>query len=194
MRDSLVGLGEEMLETEHNFGFTSEVRYFFEFSLDPDAPQTLTFSGDDDVWVFINHKLAVDIGGLHPERMRSITLDQAAADDLGLEVGQIYEIALFHAERHTAQSNFNLTLQGFVSRKSSCVSDCGDGKVAGKEECDDGDNAGGYGGCTSDCKLGPRCGDQIVQKDEGETCDDGNLVDTDGCSTLCELKGQAEER
>ena len=103
--------------------------------------------------------------------------------------GQIYEIALFHAERHTGAVELQPHPERLRQPQEQCTSDCGDGKVAGNEECDDGDNAGGYGGCTSDCKLGPRCGDQMVQKDEDETCDDGNLVDTDGCSTLCELKG-----
>ena len=41
----------------------------------------------------------------------------------------------------------------------------------------------GYGGCTYDCRLGPRCGDGIVQA--GEQCDDGNMLSGDGCSREC---------
>jgi cysteine-rich repeat protein len=135
--------------------------------------------------VFINHQLAVDIGGLHSEQNRSVQLDAAKAAALGLQAGKIYEIVLFHAERHTSASNFNLTLDGFLSAKSTCVPRCGDGIVAGSEECDDGVNGGGYNGCLPDCRLGPRCGDRSVQKSAGEECDDGNHAADDGCSADC---------
>jgi cysteine-rich repeat protein len=44
-------------------------------------------------------------------------------------------------------------------------------------------NDGSYEGCTSECDLGPRCGDGETQADEN--CDDGNLLSGDGCSKRC---------
>ena len=62
---------------------------------------------------------------------------------------------------------------------------CGDGFVQqGIEACDNGrDNADdAYNGCTTQCQLGPRCGDAIVQDFEGEKCDDGTPDGDDLCN------------
>ncbi len=180
-----VAMGRDTPSMGHNFGFTSEVRSWFEFR----GGEELRFSGDDDVWIFVHGQLVVDLGGLHPSRAGSVTLDTARATQLGLQMGRVYEIALFHAERRTDQSNFNLTLKGFGGARSACTTRCGDGVVAGDETCDDGRNDGSYGSCTADCQRGPRCGDGTVQMPQ-ETCDDGtNLTtysrDGAGCAPGC---------
>ena len=132
----------------HNFGFTTEVRYFFQYR----GGETLAFSGDDDVWIFVNRRLALDLGGLHTRTQRALDLDQNAAA-LGLTTGALYEIVLFHAERHSTGSNFRLTLTGFAPTSSRCRSACGDGVVAAPaEQCDDGNTADGDG-CSHTCKY-----------------------------------------
>ncbi len=160
--------GDEDTHDGHNFGFTSEARYWFEYG----GGEALDFYGDDDLWVFINGYLAVDVGGLHPQTAGSVTLGPTEEAAFQLVVGNIYEISLFHAERHTAASNFQLTLGGFVKSTSECNPDCGDGIVTGGEQCDDGVNDGGYGECQPGCLLGPFCGDGTVT-DPPELCDDG---------------------
>jgi fibro-slime domain-containing protein len=165
----------------HNFHFTSELRYYFTFQGD----EVLDFRGDDDVWVFVNGKLAVDLGGLHPPTAGSVKLDTATAATLGLVKGGMYELDLFQAERHTEGSNYKLTLRGFEKARTTCAPICGDGIKTKNEACDDGKNTGGYGKCAPGCVLGPRCGDGVVQAAQGEQCDDGNLVDGDGCSSTC---------
>ena len=265
---------------EHNYSFSTETRFIFEYQ----GGERFDFNGDDDLWVFVNGKLAIDLAGLHGPRAGYFQLDAdedgaggadtadgtAVADnplidakeiDLGLVVGGIYEVALFHAERNYCGSNFELTLKDFNKPKSECVSTCGDGIIAsdelcddgasgndgsfGKcgndclsrgpycgdgeksseydescddgvnlstygegcapgctlpsncgdgqvqsafEDCDDGDNDGGYGECDEGCVLGPRCGDGVVDKKFDEMCDDGNRKNNDGCNVNCKVE------
>ena len=152
-----------------SFYFTSELHYWFQWGAD----EALTFNGDDDVWVFVNKKLAVDIGGIHPRAQRSVTLDAATNTTLGvgMVVGKVYEIAVFQAERCKDQSTYGLTLKGFGTGISKCASNCGDGIVTVDELCDEGkdNNTGAYGHCGADCRSrGGFCGDGMVQSAGGE--------------------------
>jgi fibro-slime domain-containing protein len=175
--------GTEPNRNGHNFSFTSELRYWFTYSGD----EVLTFRGDDDVWVYINGRLAVDLGGVHVAETGSITLDANAASDAGLVDGGIYEVAVFQAERHLVASSYRLTLKGFNATKSGCQWRCGDGIVTRYEACDDGVNDGGYGGCLPGCQAhAPYCGDGTVDTAFGEVCDDGVNVGTYGhCAPGC---------
>lgn len=98
----------------HNFYFTYEIETEFTYT-DPeerDFDLEFTFTGDDDVWVYINGKLAVDLGGVHSQATDSVNLD-VEAEQLGLQPGETYQLKLFFAERHVTQSNFRIetTLQ-----------------------------------------------------------------------------------
>ncbi len=173
----------------HNFHFTSEVRFWFEFDANPAAPQILNFTGDDDVWVFINNRLAVDLGGIHMPVEDSVNITQQASQ-LGLTDGNVYEIVVFQAERQTSGSSYRLTLSGFNAAASKCGPICGDAIISPGEQCDEGsaNNVGGYNHCSPDCERGEYCGDGIRQEAEGEQCDDGiNLTPygSNGCAPGC---------
>lgn len=95
------GFGDQ--GNSHNYHFTTEVHTTFQYN----GGETFRFTGDDDLWVFINDRLAIDLGGLHPSQSDEVNLDDAAGE-LGIMRGQVYPLDLFHAERHTDKSNFRI--------------------------------------------------------------------------------------
>ncbi len=99
----LDGLGFAEETQGHNFHFTTEAHVKFGYQ----AGQKFTFSGDDDLWIFVNGKIALDLGGLHGPITATIDFDAQAAD-LGIKPGMTYNMDIYHAERHTSASNFRV--------------------------------------------------------------------------------------
>lgn len=90
----------------HNFGFTTE--FHTQFTYMQANNDTFSFTGDDDVWVFINGILAIDLGGVHGASGANVNLNTFAAAN-GLLDGGTYTLDVFQAERHTSGSNFTMT-------------------------------------------------------------------------------------
>lgn len=83
----------------HNYHFTLELGTTFTYQ----AGQQFKFTGDDDLWVYIDGKQCIDLGGVHTALSGTCDLDT-----LGLVAGQDYSFKLFFAERHTTESNFRV--------------------------------------------------------------------------------------
>ncbi len=88
----------------HNFSFTMEIRTTFTYR----GGEFFKFRGDDDVFVYIDGKLVIDVGGIHGPESADVQIDT-----LGLTIGHDYPLDFFSAERHVWGSNilFTTTLE-----------------------------------------------------------------------------------
>ena len=92
----------------HNYHFTMQLAGLLSFS-DPTAAadKIFTFTGDDDLWIFVDGKLVIDLGGVHGAATASFT--EETLKSLGLVAGTSYALDIFFAERHTTESTFAIT-------------------------------------------------------------------------------------
>jgi fibro-slime domain-containing protein len=97
----------------HNYHFTLQAHPEFDYI----GGERFSFTGDDDVWVFINRHLAIDLGGVHESQSAQVDLDGASVR-LGILLGSHYDIDIFFAERHTVGSSF--TLRSSLAERASC--------------------------------------------------------------------------
>ncbi len=202
------GYGKENSNNIVNGEFACQIETYFKYE-GSDNPENLYFSGDDDVWVFFNRHLGIEVAGIHGPWEKSVTLDKKTAkEQYHIYPGGIYPIHIFQAERCSGggvsdfsnpsftNSSFKLTLSGFVNMGlSTCTSICGDGIVRGNEECD---FAGDHNdielqhkfGCTADCKNAPFCKNGTREGVEG--CDSTETWCSDDCQIKSCGNGQYE--
>lgn len=93
-------------DNQHNFHFSMELHAKFNYK----GTESFKFSGDDDVWVFINGQLVIDLGGVHAAMTSEISLPELVAQGkLNIKPGQSFDFDMFYMERHLSQSNLNIS-------------------------------------------------------------------------------------
>ncbi len=103
---SMFPIDDELFGNEgnsHNYHFSIEIHTRFKYVQGAE----FYFNGDDDIWVFFNGKLVIDLGGVSYSTSQTVKLDEIAGD-LGINVGDIVSFDMFYMERHLTGSNMNM--------------------------------------------------------------------------------------
>lgn len=108
------GFGTDGFQTDHdcndsvahNFSYTMQAHWT---STITSTSQSISITGDDDIWLFVNNQLVFDLGGVHGAATASVTFNAPEMIKLGISLNQPVAFDLFRAQRHTCASNFTLT-------------------------------------------------------------------------------------
>ena len=113
-------------EADHYFGLTMSANFYYPKDGKINGnDMVFEFSGDDDVWVFIDDKLVLDLGGIHGEVTGSINFATGYINENGEHTKNLFDIiedisepysnhkiSFFYLERGNSDSNcmlkFNL--------------------------------------------------------------------------------------
>lgn len=79
-----------------------------QFVYEHDKELYFTFTGDDDVYMYINGKLALDLGGAHGRNTKTVKLNDLNAEEYGLKEGQVATFTFFYMERCSDASTFGI--------------------------------------------------------------------------------------
>lgn len=168
----------------HNFHFTSEIAYWFKY--EEDMVANFTFIGDDDVFVYVNRRLVLDLGGIHVPLIGSMNIAAGGAITL--------ETFIPPDGQENPPNNVREPLAPAVRTTAAALGlepgNVYEIKVFHAERKQEGSSfqltLSGFNAARSECRA--ICGDGIIAA--GEQCDDGAENNTGGhnrCGADCQL-------
>lgn len=94
------------IDATHNGSFT--LRGESQFVYNEASNLYFQFTGDDDVYMYINGVLALDLGGAHGRNSKTVNLNDLDPTKYGLKEGQVATFTFFYMERCSDASTFGI--------------------------------------------------------------------------------------
>ena len=106
--------GGQAIERNQQYCFQSHATFTY------NEDQEFTFRGDDDIWVFINKKLAVDNGGAHLAAPGHVVLKNLNTTyGAGfLKPGESYDLDIFFCDRRTTMTNVIIKTNMYIKQST----------------------------------------------------------------------------
>jgi fibro-slime domain-containing protein len=121
-----------------NFCMESHAKFIYQ------PGQTFQFRGDDDVWVFIDNKLVVDLGGVHVPKSAAVDMSK-----LNLVAGNTYNWDLFYCDRQACGSSLRIKTSIYFKQQRALYGIEIPGTTPGSISLEIWKRTGGTGSCAS---------------------------------------------